>query len=239
MAEQPSEYGNEQRYGKERLNEELDQVCKSFYDSYLKLTGFALSAKTNILEPETEDDLGELQTPASGDVHHAIYSARNPSCLYIYIPGPILGLNQCFKLARPQDRYYYGNIKRWWLAQIKAALVTLPFEARRVPFQPAAIIVSESARVDLDNIAIKSLLDALQNVGVIWRDDSTNCPVILMMKNKKQEEALEIVITDNQETIVALQNEAKKLLEQITTKRSGLHKIKKERNNIPPDTPFF
>lgn len=107
-----------------------------------------------------------------------------PKMLYILIPAIPPSLNHTIRLKMPKHRYAYSAVFAWWDMKIKNALenIDIPYCEycerfnRSIPtFSKATIFVkltfSPEISGDIDNYAIKAIVDSLKKNRIIEDDN--------------------------------------------------------------------
>lgn len=171
--------------------EHLENVRRTLYATYLDVTNLVPKIKQN-QDSNADHYYDDFDVEVPG--HFATYSQEKKSML-LHIPGPIISLNASLRLWRPRDRRLYTQTNTWWYNQIEFCLLTL-FENNWKTISPAAILILQSNKNDLDNIGLKALIDALQKHRVIHDDSKEDCPCVALLKYRTiSAHSLDIIVT--------------------------------------------
>lgn len=133
----------------------------------------------------------------------AFYYPGPPARMIIRIPGPIFSLNLDLHGSVPLDRATYASNREWWQSEMEAALATCPRTWQ--PFERAGLIVTEMG-CDLDNIGIKTMVDALKTFRIIQDDSLESLPFILIRRSSNAQPSVEIMIVSAQEVTEKLEH---------------------------------
>lgn len=124
----------------------------------------AMAARVGILKQELArqmDYCNEALTDTTLEINDS------ERLLLFTIQGPIPSVNTELKHYLPKDRYVWGTMKEWWRGQIASAI---RLEGRCPTLSPACVLIQVGSGMDLDNIGIKTAIDALVKNHVIAGD---------------------------------------------------------------------
>lgn len=93
--------------------------------------------------------------------------SENPKRLHIMIEDPVPTLNLDMKGYMPKDRFVWSTLREWWRGQIAWAVAPV---GKAVCLESPVVLVQTTAACDLDNLGVKSILDALQYSKVVEND---------------------------------------------------------------------
>lgn len=119
------------------------------------------------------------------------------------VPGRLAGMNEITEANR-RNRYIGAKQKRENQDRVCAAILASNAPKLEKPVSGAVLIVRNNRRSDRDNIsagAVKVILDALQQTGVITRDNWANCLKFPCKCVFGQTEKVVVTITDEERTV--------------------------------------
>lgn len=165
--------------GKEKLQEAVHKAIYKIEDSISSL----ILCITD-LEKYRRELLSHLEYPDKKDIpslERAYFYSGPPKMLYILIPAVPPSLNHTVRLKMSKQKYAYSAVFAWWDIKIKNALDNLEnpqfeyFDSFIPSFSKAVVLVkvtfSPKIVGDLDNYAVKAIVDSLKKNNII-KDDN-------------------------------------------------------------------
>lgn len=142
-------------------------------------------------------------------LERAYFHLGPPKLLYILIPTVPPSLNHTLRLKMPKQRYAYSAIFAWWDTKIKNALENLEnpqfehFDSFIPAFSKAIVFVkvtfSPRRTGDIDNYAVKAIVDSLKKNNII-KDDNTQIFNTFLAQSEisdSEEVKIEVFVTED------------------------------------------
>ncbi|KXG74867.1 hypothetical protein AN618_21590 [Fervidicola ferrireducens] len=143
-------------------------------------------------------------------LERAYFNLGPPKLLYILVPTIPPSLNHTLRLKMPKHRYAYSAVFAWWDTKIKNALENLEnprfeqFKGFVPPFSKAIVFVKVTfppqRTGDLDNYAVKAIVDSLKKNSIIKDDNAQIFHTFLAQSEvgDSEESKMEIFVVEDE-----------------------------------------
>ena len=189
----------------------MEKECiQNAVDTFDKFIGNAIVSILEVEELRAQfiSDTDEETKKGMRLLERAYYYDGPPKALYITIPSLPISFNKALKSCFARDKNVYTSLKKWWDIKIKNAcenMICIDKDKPFTQFTKAAAFVkftfNKKILRDIDNYAVKFIVDALENNNIISDDNSSILELLVPMFDTGKDQGIEIIVTESNDIL--------------------------------------
>lgn len=152
--------------------------------------------------------LGKEGKREVGSLERSYFYSGPPKVLYIKIPSLPVSFNRSMRGSFIRDKHVYSSLIEWWDIKVKNACDNMQLIDEEFPvetFTKAIAVVKFTFCTDIlrdiDNFAVKCIIDALEKNKIIEDDNKEILQSIIPIFATDKKQGIEIFITDDEDLL--------------------------------------